>query len=605
MPRLICVNRRMPSLHDMLWNLTMEDLRIRQRFLAPGARVTLKADLIGAIKGALEGEGLRRAYESLDETERLAVAEAVYNPDHLHHPERFQSKYGRPAEFHRRPPDVSEHSFWKSAQNATALLGFFYAERHATALMIPHDLAARLRPIVAKPRAAELPAIPDPEPGDRSYVRHTESEALAEVGALLRLAGLGNLRFSEATGMPAKASLAGIEAVLAGGDWFPPSVSRRPDKRAWEQEIGPIKPVGWTRLLEAAGLVGMHGAKSALTPAGRRAIERAPWETILAIWEKWCDNKKYDEFNRIDVIKGQSVRGALTARQARRVMPLAALAECPAGAWVSFDGFSHYMRAAGHMFEVSPDPWKLYISDRQYGALGYAGYGGWDVLQDRYLLCLLMEYAAPLGLIDIAYDPPDCVRPVDNWGMDCYSWLSRYDGLVAFRVTALGAYCLGGGTSSFRPSRPQAAARLTVLPNRTIRVAAGTLSPAERTQLETWAEPVDDHTFRADETRALDAFEAGQDPDSFAAFLRERDEQPLPETMESFLKQARENGGAIRQGAAAILFECRDARTAELLASSKELAKVCFRAGDATLAVREDALPAFRKQARALGFGIR
>jgi hypothetical protein len=263
------------------------------------------------------------------------------------------------------------------------------------------------------------------------------------------------------------------------------------------------------------------------------------------------------------------------------------------------------MRAAGHLFEVSPDPWKLYIDDRQYGALGFTGYGGWNVLQDRYLLCLLMEYAATLGLIDIAYGLPDGVRPVDNWGMDCYAWLSRYDGLSAFRVTALGQYCLCGGASSFQPSLPQASVRLSVLPKRTIRVSAGRLSPGELTQLETWAEPIDGETFRADETRAIDAVETGQDPDAFAAFLRERDDQPLPETMESFLRQARDNGGAIRQSGAAILFECRDARVADLLSSSKDLAKVCLRAGPTTLAVREDAIPAFRKQARALGFGVR
>jgi hypothetical protein len=31
------------------------------------------------------------------------------------------------------------------------------------------------------------------------------------------------------------------------------------------------------------------------------------------------------------------------------------------------------------------------------------GSGGWNILQERYLLALLFEYAATLGLIDIAY----------------------------------------------------------------------------------------------------------------------------------------------------------------------------------------------------------
>ncbi|MCU0782245.1 MAG: hypothetical protein MUF04_14255 [Akkermansiaceae bacterium] len=92
----------MASHHDFLWNCTVEELRARLTILAPNARLTLKAAVIDAIKAALDGEGLRRAFEKLDETERMAVAEAVHDPDHCHRPERFRAKYGVPAEFYHK-----------------------------------------------------------------------------------------------------------------------------------------------------------------------------------------------------------------------------------------------------------------------------------------------------------------------------------------------------------------------------------------------------------------------------------------------------------------------------------------------------------------------
>lgn len=595
----------MATLHEMLWNLTVEDLRFRLRFLVPGSKATRKAEFIDGIESALSGPGLRAAWDELDETGRLAVIEAVHDPAHRHQPTRFRSKYGRDAKFHLLEENARRDFSWQTPQTATRLNLFFYPDAHGGSRVIPPDLAARLRPMVPEPAPTTVPCIPEPVAEDGLMVRCTESEALGELGALLRLAATGGLGFGPKTGIPAKNALAGIEALLAGGDWFPPELARLPDPQPWDQEIGPIKPVGWTRMLQAAGLIAMSGSKSVLTKQGRGAAEKPAWEVIGGIWRKWIANKEHDEFNRIDVIKGQSVKGALTARAPRRSAMLDALGKCPAGEWIPFDGFSNYMRADGFMFEVSHDPWKLYIADREYGALGYDGFGGWEVLQDRYLLCVLMEHAATLGLVDIAYRTPEDARPVDNWGMDDYAWLSRYDGLEAFRINRLGEHMLGGGKAAFQPSRPVPRVRLTVLGNRTIRVASGSLSPAERMQLETWAEPAGGEVFRLDEPRALEAIEAGHDPDGFARFLEERDDQPLPETMTAFLKQARENGGAVRQSGGAILFECRDARTADMISNRRELSKICLRAGEATLAVREDGLAKFRKQVRLLGFGIR
>jgi hypothetical protein len=62
-------------------------------------------------------------------------------------------------------------------------------------------------------------------------------------------------------------------------------------------------------------------------------------------------------------------------------------------------------------------------------------------LQLRYLLCFLFEYVAALGIIDVAYIEPNGARNDfrNLWGADDLEFLSRYDGLVYFRLTPLGA----------------------------------------------------------------------------------------------------------------------------------------------------------------------
>jgi hypothetical protein len=80
---------------------------------------------------------------------------------------------------------------------------------------------------------------------------------------------------------------------------------------------------------------------------------------------------------------------------------------------------------------------------------------------------LLFEYAAPLGLIDIAYEHPAGARSdfKGQWGTDGLIFLSRYDGLRYFRLTSLGAFILGR-VDHYESRKEEAALSLTVLPNR-------------------------------------------------------------------------------------------------------------------------------------------
>lgn len=597
----------MLSLHDILWSLRKEDLVYRLKLLNIRPRSPKKADLIDALKGALHTEKLRPLWETLDDLQRNTVAEVAYDPSATYNPTRIRAKYGALPVFYTLPRDKRSSSYRSDPKYGTLLNLFLFPSRDSPGERImPTDLAEQLRGLIPKPPELRLPRLDAlPEEADL-FIRQTQHEALTEVMAMLHLADQGKMSLSPKTGTLPPAVCRRITDCLTGGDFFPPELAYRPGKRSYEQEIGPIKPVAWARLLLVAKYLSMSGSRSKLTRTGSQALSRKPHEAIRHIWTKWLANTHYDEFNRIDEIKGQQKKGHMTAKPERRAAIAEALAECPVGEWIDVDQFSDYMQAAGYEFEVSRDLWKLYLSDSHYGSLGYEGFGDWNIVQFRYILCFLFEYAATLGLIDIAYVQPGAGRDDyrELWGVDDLEWLSRYDGLRCIRVTELGAYCFGL-TDHFESRLPDSGLRLSVLPSLRIKLQEGEPKPAERLLLETWAESIEAKTWKLDGERSLRAVERGQSPAEFASFLRQHESQELPETVQAFLAESERKGQALQIGGEATFIRCCDAATADLICAQKELQNHCHRCGETLLAVASAQLPKFRKIIRSLGLGIK
>jgi len=282
-------------------------------------------------------------------------------------------------------------------------------------------------------------------------LRLTEHDALLELNVMLRTLDHERVAVSEKTALPSASALRLLSGKLPTGDFYP--WIEKQDK--WDQQIGPIKAFAWPMLLQAGGLAVRNGSRLALSPAGVKALAANPAESLRTLWRKWLKTTLLDEFSRIDAIKGQTGTGrVMTAVAPRRKAIEEALQQCPVQGWVDVDEFSRFMQASELNFEVTHDPFKLYISERQYGSLGYSGSHDWSILQGRYISALLFEYAATLGMIDVAYfDPKDSERDENFrslWGTDELSYLSPYDGLSLFRLTALGAYVLGR-TDSYQP----------------------------------------------------------------------------------------------------------------------------------------------------------
>lgn len=570
---------------------------------------TRKADLAAVIKRYLDGDRLRTVWQCLDELQRAAVAEVVHSSSTEFEADRFQAKYGR-------GPNWGTTDRYGYHRSPSALGFFFYGNG-----VMPADLKARLKVFVPKPAEAkiktlvELPAAYDlpfsrwnsktksEEKGTEAVplvVRESERPAQRELLSMLRLIDSGKVSVSDKTRRASTATVEAITGILEGGDYYP----RLPVTNRWHDEnAGPIRAFAWPLLVQAGGLAQLSGSKLQLTKAGRKALSEPAAETIRSLWSKWVDSTLLDELSRVECIKGQTGKGkhGLTAVSSRRDAIADTLAESPAGAWIATDEFFRFLRASGNDFSVTRNAWNLYIGELQHGSLGYEN--GERILEERYLFAFLLEYAATLGIIDIALIPPAGARHNYGslWGTDDLVYFSRYDGLMYLRITPLGAYCLGA-ESAYQPAPVEVRPVLRVLPNLDVAAIGAELEQGDRLALDAYATRVSDLVWRLDAGKLLAAIEEGRPVDEIREFLTARSGTAIPDTVSRILDDVAERSSKVCDRGLARLVECADAPLAALIANDTRTRKHCMRAGERHLVVPSSSEAAFKRTLREVGY---
>jgi hypothetical protein len=264
-------------------------------------------------------------------------------------------------------------------------------------------------------------------------VRCTAPDALSNLIAVLELVADGQVRCTAAARRPSAATVKLVEDVLVAGDYY---------------DAGePIAAFAWPLLVQAGGLARLAGTRLELTGRGERALAAPGYPVLGALWDRWLKNVSYDELARIEVIKGQRKPATLTSAAKRRATAAAALAALEPGAWADVELIWQILQTdQARLVAVRSLPalWRLYIGDAYYGSLGHADAKAWVVVEGRYALCFLFEYAATLGLVDVRYTGPSGARDDYRflWGADQLPALSRYDGLRGVRVNEFGAALL-------------------------------------------------------------------------------------------------------------------------------------------------------------------
>lgn len=551
-----------------------------------------------------------KIFLTLDSLQQKAVAEAVFHQNNEYDDGRFAAKYKSAPQFKIKLGE------WES--EPTLLHLFIYSDDYGD--FIPNDLAKIIKPFVPQPQGFYLKTIENiPEhitvefPGWQKKqteeipltVRETESEALQDFWSVLRLVEEKKIAVSDKTFHPSAKSIEEIVAVLRDGDFY----EIVEDKQHYPQ-IGAIKGFAWAMILQASKLTNVSAKKLALSNQGRKILNKPAHEIIKNLWESWQKTTILDEFNRVDEIKGQKSKGRtnLTGIKPRRESVADSFHLCPVGEWISIDEFFRCVRL-NFDFQVARDEWNLYISESGYGSLGYeygANFDKWYVFQARYISAVLLEYAATLGLIDVAYIPPFGARQDfgELWGTDDLDFLSRYDGLKFIRINNLGAFCLDLAENY---ELPQVAVKssLTVLPNLKIKVVGESLTGGEELFLENFAEKEGEKVWRLNRELAINALENGQQISALREFLEKREDQLLPETVEGFLRDTETRAVALTDKGTARIVECETAKIAVEIAEGRITKNLCQRVGKKSLAIFESDEKKFRGNVRKIGYGMK
>lgn len=422
-------------------------------------------------------------------------------------------------------------------------------------------------------------------------VRLTEHEAQVNVNTVLQLCASGKLRCSEKTKRPTAATVRAVVTNLANGDFY---------------LLEPIASFAWALLIQAGGLATLDNGRLELTAKGRAALRQPAPDTIRQLWRRWITGAVIDEFSRIEEIKGQRASNVLSSAKTRRAAVADALAACPPGEWISVDALFSTMRRSNLSPTIARNYmalWKLYIGDAHYGSLGYDGFHKWELLEGRYTLAVLFEYAATLGLADLDYVHPIGARDDhhDNWGADDLDCLSRYDGLRAIRLNPLGAYAVGLTGDYMPPDSGHQPGTLKVLPNLDV-VATGTVSAADKILLSSYAEQTNERVWSVSTASLLTAIDAGRDLDELAAFLKQRADHELPGALETLISDITARAGQLSDFGHARVIECRDPAVAALIAHDKTLRRLCRPIGDRHLAIPLNSELSFRKALRKVGY---
>jgi hypothetical protein len=574
---------RIATVQEALTQHNVDDLKKLAAFV-PGDKIpTRKNDLVEYILPHLQGASLKNLWAQCDQVQQAAIAETVHSATDKYQKIKFTNKYGG-------SPKWGASSGYSYNTNPTVLGLFFYY------YTMPVELKQRLKAFVPEPEPARItshetiPSVLTDNKTESDFgnkqsnnvemplqMRETEQVARRELISMLRLVDLGKVAISDKTLYPTGATLNNITTILEEGDYYSEwKTERSTQGYKYDYPIGHIRPFGWVMILQVGKLVEVNGKQLALTKAGQKALNEPAEKTLQTLWKNWQKNTLLDELRRIEGIKGQTGKGksSLTALSGRRSPIAAALKECPVGQWVKFSELCRYLRAAEHDLLVSRNLDHLTIS----GSSGSNYESNFLTVEARYLACVLFEYAATMGLIDVSFLHPDDGFVNFTQSKDRYYYshepLSRYDGLTYFRLTPLGAYILGI-TDQYIPQVLPQKQILQISSNLEV-VAIEQLSRTDRLVLDSCLQPISDSVWKLDSGKLLDAVSQGRNINELKDFLVANSGADLPKTVVKVLTDLQARTSSLQDLGTARLVRCADSALAIVIANDARTKAFCF-----------------------------
>jgi Helicase conserved C-terminal domain len=611
-----------PNLDGALFALNVDDLKWYLGAL-PGSIPTRKPELTAALKQALTDPAtLQALWARLAPVQQQVVAEVVHHLGGQYNAGLIEAKYpDSPLPKNARGYSASFYVIGGKKESATPFDLFFF-HGYDLGRYIPSDLAKRLRELAPAPPPAQLKSHTRP-PAIRMQkkyagelpelmVSEAERAIFHDLSATLYLIQQGKATVGPATRLPTLPTLRLLRPSLLLGDYF--------DDDGYERAEDAIRPLALMVLVQAAKWAQptAAGNKLELTKAGQ-ALLGAPLSAqhVRDAYSRWLKSDLLDELSRIRNIKGQQAKGIrLTKPAERRAQLDAALHAFPLDRWVTMDELLRYMRATnslpaierGGSTALGVGSYSTYYGDD----LGFSAAKYWDVITGSYLRATLLEYVATLGLIEIAYTWAE--ETPHDFGSLYYLGgepLSRYDGLLAMRLTNLGAYVLGLTNDYTAPALVSAtgAPVLKVLPNLDLVITdAGRIAPNDRSLLERMAAPQSQDVYRLNRELLLEAANSGLDLPQIKQFLAAKSgqaEAEFPQTVRVFFEDLERRLGALRELGTMLVLEGDDQYVLTELSNNPALrAQIQLGAiGDRmVLLIPEQHEAAVRKQLQRLGY---
>ncbi len=586
----------------MLNNLNVDSLKVFARKLNLPKTLTRRDELIAALDKELR-LNLSGVLARLSETEHRALAQAVHNGGTVAR-ESFKAMYGV------EMPNLEPWAYHRKDASLLLMFGECLAGRFAVSEALRESLQLII-PEPARPAVSVVDAIPEiyqrvktgwREAAPRPVRVYESSEtAPLELRSVLQLVRSGKLSVTDKSLRPTEASARLIAQCLLAPDFdavdpLAASGSRR------VEAAGSFRAHAWGVLIQQCGWARPRRGILALTESGQHALRCWTPEILQEAIDSLRDDTHFDEFNRVNHIRGQSGRGKryLTDPGERRSSILESVSQWPVGKWIKFDEAWRFLLASGNNFLLTSEAVTLYFEEQQYGHLGATE----RILPRIYLRVFLMESLATLGIIDIAYCYPHGLWPEleDRWGTDEMDFCSRYDGLLYVRLNALGAYCLNVA-SRYEPASVRYASPWEVLGNGEI-ILSEAPSPSDAYLLDAWAMRDSQGVWWLDAGRVLDHLASGNSIADISRFLVEKSQNELPEALEGWLSGIAAKASAVKGIEPALLIEMCDEATAAAIAGHNDAGALGRHAGGKYLVVATKNLRAFRNSLKKLGYAL-
>ncbi len=529
----------------------------------------------------------------LTEPEKMLLSDMVHS-ERISTASQFQAK-------HNLPYPVM-HRFRYSGTNPSVLAGFV-SDLGPTWIGVSQDLLETFKPFLpppSAPKATVLADLPDADGGRPVKQFSGERHLAAELGRVLRLIHAGKVKVTDSSKRPTDASVRHLTGVLVQPDFALEAPKEETNK--WTNIAGPVRAHAWGVLVQQCGWAKARAGCLGLTATGKDILAEFTLEKFRAGLDSIFNDDTFDELHRVNHIRGQNGKAKrwISKPGERRESIANHLDSWPVGQWISFDEAFRLLEArGGNTPVVDPNRGVLYICDAYYGTI----YDNGDLCR-QFLRATIMETLAPLGLVDIAWVYPHNLWPEfrDSYGRDAHSFLGRYDGLLAVRLNALGAYCYGD-LESYEFTPPAREKHFHLLPNHDL-TAIETPDAADLAFVDLIATQQSECVWRLDAEKILLTMQQGTRLAEIRDFLASSTRQGIPANISKWLDDLGANAADCHAAHRAVLLEWKDSVQAHLVATSTGTGKLCHHAGDNRTVVAERHLAAFTREARKLGFLI-